>query len=119
MKTFCHILLEMDPDETDFFVLRFNRFLGVLRICEIVERDCAAEAERHVVLADLVVLRHVRIEIILPVEFADRADFASEHQPRKRCEPERLLVHDGQRAGKPEANRADMCVRLGSKLHGA
>ena len=46
--------------------------------------------------ADLVILRHVRIEIILPVEFADLGDPAAEHQAGQ----------DGHAQSRPRSSRA-------------
>ena len=114
VETFRDILLEVDADEAGFFVFGCDGFLGVLRVGEIVERDGTAEAERQIVLADLVVLRHVRVEIIFAVELADRADLAAEHEAGEGGELQRLLVHHGQCAGHSEADGADIGIRLGA-----
>ena len=44
----------------------------------------AALRERHVVLRDLVILGHVRIEVVLPIELRKRRDFGVERQPARR-----------------------------------
>ena len=108
------ILLDMDADETDIFVLCGDAFLGVLRIREIMERNTAAEAEGQIVLADLVVLRHVGVEIVFAVELADRSDLAAQHEACERGELESLFVHDRQGTGHAEADRADIGIRLGA-----
>ena len=114
VETFGDIFFEVDACEAGFFILRGDGFLGVLGIREIVERDGAAEAERQIVLADLVVLRHVGVEIIFAVELADRADLAAEHEAGEGGEFERLFVHHGQRAGHAEADGADIGIWLGA-----
>ena len=119
VETLGHIFFEMDANEVHVFIRCADGFLSVLRISEIMEGDDAAEAERHIILADLVVLRHVGVEIIFPVEFADRADFASEHQAGERGELESLLVHHRQGAGHAHADWTNIGIRLGSIFHGA
>ena len=80
VETFGHIFLEVDAGEADILVLGGDGFLGVRRIGQVVEGDGAAEAEGQIVLADLVVLRHVGVEIVFPVEFADGSDLAAQHE---------------------------------------
>ena len=99
METLGYVLLEMDAGQTNDFVLRRDAFLRVLRISQIVQRHATAEAERHVVLRDLVVLRHVRIVVALAVELADLSDFAAKHEAGENGQLERLLVHHRQSAG--------------------
>ena len=84
-----------------------------------MERDGAAEAEGQIVLADLVVLRHVGVEIIFAVELADRTDFTAEHEAGEGGELESLLVHHRQGAGHSEADRTDIGVRLGAVFNRA
>ena len=119
VETLGHIFFEMDANEAHVFIRCADGFLSVLRISEIMEGDDAAEAERHIILADLVVLRHVGVEIIFPVEFADRADFASEHEAGKGCELESFLVHHRQGAGHAHADWTNIGIRFGSIFHGA
>ena len=118
MKTLGDIFLEMNTDEANLLILRRYGLLGILRIREIVQRDGPAKAERQVILTDLIVLGHVRIEVILAVKFADRRDLATEHESRQRREAQRLFVHDRKRTGKSEAHGTDVGVRLGAMLHG-
>ena len=71
METLGHILLKVNADEVHFLIRSRDVFLRILRISEIVQRDTAVCAKRHVVLRDLIILRHIRIEIIFPVELRD------------------------------------------------
>ncbi len=96
-----------------------DAFLRILRVGEIVQRHSAAEADRQVVLRNLVVLGHVRVEIIFPVELADGRDLALEHQSRKRRQAQRIPVHDGKRPRQPETDRAGMRIRLRAEFHPA
>ena len=77
-----------------------------LHIHEALERD------RLVVLAGLEVLRHVRVEVVLPREPAPLRDLAVERQPDPDRRLHGLAVDDRHRAGEPEAHRADRRVRL-------
>ena len=72
----------------------------------------AVDVDRLVVLADLVVLRHVGIEVVLAVE--DRALRTSQCSavPIAQGELDCPLVEHRQRAGQPEADRADVGVRF-------
>jgi hypothetical protein len=81
-----------------------------------VERDSAAEAEGQIVLADLVVLRHVRVEVVFAVKLAGDRGFAAEHESGEGGEAEGLIVHDGEGAGEAEADGADIRIRLGAVL---
>ena len=81
METFRHVFLEMDPHQMHFLVAGCDIFLGVFRISQVVQRHAAIRAKRHVVLRNLIVFRHVGIEIVFAVEFADRRDVASQHEP--------------------------------------
>ena len=103
----------MNAHEPDRLVDDGGRvLLRILGIGEQIERDRAAEAERLVVLRDLIILRHVRIEIILPVELAARGDLAAEHLAGEDRLHDRLLIRHRQHAGHPEADGTDM--RIGS-----
>ena len=79
METLCYVFLQMDPYQVHFLVMRNDIFLCVLGISEIVQRHAAIRAQRHVVLRDLIIFRHVWIKIIFAIEFADRHDIGSEH----------------------------------------
>ena len=82
METLCYVFLQMDPYQVHFLVMRGDIFLCVLWISEIMQRHAAVRAQRHVVLRNLIIFRHVRVEIIFAIELADRRDIASEHESR-------------------------------------
>ena len=71
----------------------------------------AVRAQRLVVLGDLEVLRHVRVEVVLPREPAPGRDPAVQGQ----ADPDRVLdrqpVDHRQRAGQAQADRAHLAVR--------
>ena len=76
----------------------------------------ALEGDRLVVLRRLEVLRHVRVEVVLPGEPAPLRDLAVERQP----DPDRRLHRDrvdhGHRPGQPQAGGAGLGVGLGAEL---
>ena len=71
-----------------------------------------ADAQRRGLLGDLVVLRHVRIKIVLPVERAAQRNLRPNHQAHLDGLADRLAVHHRQRPRQPEARRADRRVRF-------
>ena len=77
--------------------------------------EVAVRAQRLVVLGDLEVLRHVRVEVVLPGEPAPARDLAVQGQ----ADPDRVLdrrpVHHRQRAGQAQADRADLGVGFGAE----
>ena len=75
----------------------------------------ALEADRLVVLGGLEVLRHVRVEVVLPGEAAPLGDLAVEREPDPDRGLDRLAVHRRHRAGQPEAGRADVGVGLAAE----
>ena len=80
-----------------------------------VDVQVAVRAQRLVVLGDLEVLRHVRVEVVLPGEPAPGRDLAVQGQ----TDPDRVLdrhpVHHRQRAGQAQADRADLAVGFGAE----
>ena len=62
--------------------------------------EAASDIERHVVLADLVVLRHVRVEVVLAVEI-ERRDLAVQRIADPHGELDGLFVEDGSEPGSP------------------
>ena len=82
------------------------------RLAVDVDVQVAADADRQVVLADLEVLRHVGIEVVLPVEQRVRRDRAVERQPDLDDRRDRLGVRHRQRARMPQADRTDVGVGL-------
>src|SRR5438132_56628 len=81
-----------------------------------VELEPSVAQDRRFVLTDLIVLRHVRIEVVLAGE--DRAFRNFEVQGSREAERElhRLLVEHGQRAGETETRGAYVRVRLRAEL---
>ena len=119
VKTLGHVLFQMDAHEADFFVGRGDGLLGVLRVRQIVQRHGPAEAQRQVVLRNLVVLGHVRVEVVLAVELALRRDLAVEHQAGEGGQFEGMRVHHRQSARQAEAGRAGVGVGARAELDGA
>ena len=78
-----------------------------------VDVQMPADADRQVVLADLVVLRHVRIEVVLPVEQRVRRDLAVEREADLHDRRDRLAVRE--RAAIPDVRgRPGQTLVLGS-----
>ena len=71
----------------------------------------AVDVERDVVLADLVRLRHVRVEVVLAVERA-RLDAAVEGQPDAHRQLDGAAVEHRQSPREPERHRIDVGVGL-------
>src|SRR5215472_4321263 len=72
----------------------------------------AVGAQRLVVLGDLEVLRHVRVEVVLPGEPAPARDRAVQSEPDLDRVLDGQLVHHRQRAWQAETDRAGLAVRL-------
>ena len=83
----------------NLLVRRRDIFLRVFWISEIVQRHAAVGAKRHIILRNLIILGHVRIEIVFPVEFTNGRDVAAKHETREHRHAERFVVHYRQRAG--------------------
>ena len=106
MRRLAGVLLHMDPRDAD----------PALAAVGELDVEVTAHADRQVVLADLVVLRHVRIEVVLPVEQRARSDLAVQRQPDLDGVLDGLLVRHGQGARVTEADRAHIGVGLGPEL---
>ena len=117
METLRNVFLKVDAHEMHFLVGRGDVFLCVFRIGEIVQWDAAIRAKRHVVLRNLVILRHVRIEIVFTIEFRYWRDAASEHQSGKHRHAQRVMIHHRQGAGHTEADWTRVRIWLRSKLN--
>jgi hypothetical protein len=74
--------------------------------------DVTLGAERMVVLGDLIVLRHVGIEVVLTMEQAPPCDLAVESETDLHRVLDGLLVGNRERPGQPEAHGAGARVRL-------
>ena len=81
--------------------------------------EVAVDGDRLVVLADLVVLRLVRVEVVLPGEPAPRCDVAVERQADPNGRLDRGLVEHRQGSGQTQAHRAHLRVGLAAELVGA
>ena len=78
----------------------------------------AVDVERDVVLADLVRLRHVRVEVVLAVEDA-RLHGAVERQPDAHRQLDGVAVEHRQGPGKSQRHWVDVGVRLVAEAVGA
>jgi len=74
--------------------------------------------ERHVVLRNLIILGHVRIEVILAVELRERRNFGIECNASRDHMLDRFFIGDGQRAGERQTNRTDFGVGFTTELVG-
>ena len=111
-----HILLQMDAGEADRLAGRRDRLLHILRVGRFVQRNAATEAERLVILGDLIVLRHVRVVVVLAVELADLGNVAAKHKPCTGGETQCLAVHHRKSTGQPKTSGACVRVRFGPIL---
>ena len=75
------ILLHVDFVDTDLFLT-----------CSGIDLDPAVMADWQIQLGDLIVLRVIRVEIVLPVEFAVLVDAAVRSQSDCQCVLYHLLV---------------------------
>ncbi len=103
------VLLEMDVVDAD----------KLARAIRKSDFHAAANAQRRAVLRNLVVLCHVRIEVVLPVECGVAVNLAPKHHPAHASELYRLLVHHRQCPGIAQTHRADVSVRLAAGLQQA
>ena len=98
------VLLDVGPLDADALARR--------------QLEPAVDVERLVVLGDLVVLRHVRVEVVLPVEEAG-LDLAVERQADPDGQLHRLPVQHRERAGQAERHGVDVGVGLVAEAVGA
>src|SRR5690606_23197496 len=98
-RVFFHVrALDRNADDLAIFELDLNR---------------ALERDRLVELADLVVLTHVGVEVVLAREAARRRDRAVQGEAQADRAADRLGVHDRHRTGQAQVDRRDERVRLG------
>jgi len=86
--------------------------LGTLQL------DEAGRRQRLVVLRDLIALRKVRIEVVLPREDRPRVDAAAQRERGARGQIDRPPVQHRQRARQPEADGTDVRVRRRPEARG-
>jgi hypothetical protein len=99
------------------------RSISTRKVCAVVGLDLdvepAVEGDRLVVLRGLEVLRHVRVEVVLPREPAPLGDLAVQRQADADGRLDAFRVEHRQRAGQAQADRADLGVGLGAELRRA
>src|SRR5207248_10180772 len=100
-----------------------DRLAGVLLHVRALDADTEAvdlerpvDADRLVVLADLIVLWHVRIEVVLAVEQRTVRDRALQRLADAQRELHRPYTEHRQRTGEPQAHGTDVRVGLGAEL---
>ena len=81
--------------------------------------DIAVEGRGLVVLGDLVILRGVGIEIVLPIELGVAGNGAVQKKAGEGGQSQRFFVGHGQHPGQAEADRTDVRVGRRAKLVGA
>ena len=100
----------MRPDSPD--VHELGRVLLEVDAVDAHVAQMPAQAERDVVLGDLVALGEVRIEVVLAVEDRARRDLAAQREAHHDPVGHGLGVGHRQRPGQAEADRAGARVRL-------
>ena len=100
------VLLEMQPLDADADRLAVRH----------VDDDFALADDRRFVLADLVALRQVRIEIILPVEHRFQIDLGLEPEPGAHRLAHAFLVDHRQHAGHRRIDQRNVRVRLAAEF---
>ncbi len=100
MQRLPRVLLQMDPDEPD----------GLPPVAR-PDLERPPYAERPVVLRDLVSLRKVRVEVVLPREDASLGHLRADGEPDHRGEIDGAGVQRREHAREAEAERADLRVR--------
>ena len=108
MKIFAHVLFQVRAGDANARNRAIKFKINVTVACR-----------RLVVLGDLVILGHVRIEIILPIEFGIRRDGAIEQQAGEYRQAQGLFVSDRQDARQAQTDRADIGIRWRAKFIGA
>ena len=109
---FRDVLLKVDAVEADDLVRGLDVFPRVGGVAIVEERDAAAEAEGKIHLGGLVVFRHVRVEIILPVPAGELRRAAAEGEAGEEGFLDGEFVQDRERAGVAEADGAGVRVRV-------
>jgi len=113
------VLLKVDAGELDCFSRIDDVSLVVFRIGQFVERNPAAKTERQIELRDLVILRHVGVEVILPVPLHDLGGGAVEELAGDDGALDRAGIENGEGTGQSETGRAGERVGWLSELNRA
>src|SRR5258706_5509334 len=99
------VLLDVDPGQLEAARLALDQHL-----------ERAALAQRLVVLRDLVVLRHVGVEVVLAREHAAATDRRAERESESQRRLDRRAVGRRQGAGQSQAHWAHVRVTVGPEL---
>ena len=105
VQRFAGILLEMQPLDADAHGLAVRQ----------IDHDLALADDRRFVLADLVALRQIRIEIVLPVEHRFEIDLGVEPEAGAHRLAHAFLVDHRQHAGHGGIDQRDVRVRLAAE----
>ena len=105
------VLLEMEPFDADVDFLEPALGVGADR-----DHDGALADDRLLVLRNLVALRQVRVEIVLPVEHGFEVDPGLQPKAGADRLPHAFLVDDRQHPRHRRVDEADIVVRLGAEL---
>ena len=119
VRGLAHVLFEVDARELHHLARIGDALLRILRIRQIIQRHATAQAEREGHLRDLVVLRHVRVEVVFAVPVHHGWRGAAQHHPGEDRLLDRGLVQHRQRPGQSEASRAGVRVWLRPIFHRA
>ncbi len=112
MGGFGDVFFEVDAVELDNFTGGFDVFLGVFWVVVIVEGDASAEAEGEVHLGNLVVFRHVWVEVVFTIPEDGGWGGAAEEHAGEDGALNGEFIQDGEGAGESEAGGAGVGVRL-------
>ena len=108
MTEFGGVFFQMDPGYADAFGGQF--ITGKAFDAFAADIDAPFGTERHIVLADLIVFRQVRIKIAFAVKLAETGDFAPGKQTGDDRFADSFFVGYGQSAGIPHTDRTGMSI---------
>ena len=106
VQALARVLLEMQPLDADRDALAAQQ----------IDDDLALADDRILVLADLIALRQVGIEIVLPVEDRVEIDLRLQPEPGADGLRDAALVDHGQHAGHGGIDETHMAVRIAAEL---
>src|ERR1700680_2560351 len=118
MKTLRNIFFQVDAHQMYPLVRIPDVLLSLLGIGHIIEWHFALATERRIILRNLIILRHVRIEIMLAIEFTDWRYARLKNQTRQGSQFERLQVHHRQSARQYQTDRTDMPIGVRAVFDG-
>ena len=106
VEAFAGVLLEMQPLDAD----------GDALATQQIDDDLALADDRTLILADLIALRQVGVEIVLPVEDRIEIDLRLQPEPGADSLRDAGLVDHGQHAGHGGIDQAHMRIGLAAEL---